>query len=139
MSSPTRPPRDDRGTLVLLTAAEVQGRRWKPLGDEPGVTHTVLWRSGDVVIGAIRLEPGAENPEHVHQAAHHQFFVVQGEANVAGKRLDAGSYAHIPPGAPHGVSDVGPEGCLLFYSYRPLEMAPAATDSPLDDDWGATG
>ena len=140
MSCPTpRTPRDDRGSVVLQTSAEVAARRWKPLDDQPGVTHTVLWRSGDVVIGMIRLEPGAENPEHVHQAAHHHFFVTQGEATFLGRRLDAGSYAHIPPGTPHGVTDVGPEGCTFFYSYRPMELAPSPSDSPMDEEWGAAG
>lgn len=136
-SSTTRQPRDDRGKLVLLTADEVQQRRWKPLDDQPGVTHTVLWRSGDVVIGMIRLEPGAENPEHVHQAAHHHFFLLQGEATIVGRRLQAGGYAHIPPGEAHGVTDVGPDGVTFFYSYRPLELAPAGSDSPMDEEWGA--
>jgi quercetin dioxygenase-like cupin family protein len=136
-SSTSKPTRDDRGKTVLLTANEVQEGRWKQLDDQPGVTHTVLWRSGDVVIGMIRLEPGAENPEHVHQAAHHHFFLTQGEASIVGRRLQAGGYAHIPPGQPHGVTEVGPEGCTFFYSYRPMELAPGGVDSPLDDEWGA--
>jgi quercetin dioxygenase-like cupin family protein len=130
--------RDDLGHLILLTAGEVAEQPWKPLGDSAGVSHKVLWRSGDVVLGMIRLEPGALNPSHVHQGAHHHFLVTQGTARIVDRDLDAGSYAYIPPGVAHEVAAVGDGGCTLFYTYRPVEI-PAAAGSPMDDTWGAAG
>jgi quercetin dioxygenase-like cupin family protein len=130
--------RDDLGHLILLAAAEVEDLAWKPLGDNAGVTHKVLWRSGDVVLGMFRLEPGAVNPAHVHQGAHHHFLVTSGTARIIDRELDAGSYAYIPPGVAHEVAAAGEDGCTLFYTYRPVEI-PAATTSPLDDSWGAPG
>lgn len=141
--SAARSRRDDLGHLILLEAAQVQDLPWKPLGDTPGVSHKVLWRSGDVVLGMIRLEPGAVEPSHVHQGAHHHFLVTRGTARIIDRELDAGSYAYIPPGVAHEVATVGDQECQIFYTYRPVEL-PAATagptsDSPMDDTWGAPG
>jgi quercetin dioxygenase-like cupin family protein len=132
-------PRDDLGQLIVASSAEVDALPWQPLGNTPGVSHKVLWRSGDVVLGLIRLEPGAENPAHVHQGAHHHILVTHGSATMIGRPLDAGSYVYVPPGVAHEVVDVGPEGCTFFYTYRPVEVPPRGAPSPLDDDWGATG
>ncbi len=133
-------PRDDLGQIIVQSAAEVEQLPWRPLGDTPGVSHKVLWRSGDVVLGMIRLEPGAENPAHVHQGAHHHILITQGGATMLGRPLDAGSYVYVPPGTAHEVVDVGPQGCTFFYTYRPVELPPPrVAHSPLDEDWGATG
>jgi len=131
--------RDDLGHLIVLSAQEVDDVTWKPLGDLPGVTHKVLWRSGDVVLGLIHLDPGAENPAHVHQGAHHHILITEGSATMIGRALQAGSYVYVPPGVPHEVVDVGPDGCTFFYTYRPVEVPPRLAGSPVDEDWGATG
>lgn len=124
--SPTIPPsvpdRDDLGRLLVLAAAEVEAIPWEPLRGLEGVTHKVLWQSGDVVIGLIRVEPGAVKPEHSHHGAHHHILITRGEATMLGRPLSAGAYLYIPPGVPHEVVDVGPDGCTFFYTYRPLEL-----------------
>ncbi len=137
MSAATPSRRDDLGHLVVLSKNEVDEKPWKPLGDLPGVTHKLLWRSGDVVLGLMRLEPGAENPAHVHQGAHHHILITQGSATMIGRPLDTGSYVYVPPGVPHEVVDVGPDGCTFFYTYRPVEVPARAAASPLDEEWGA--
>lgn len=137
MSAAAPSGRDDLGHLILLSAGEVDDVPWKPLGDNAGVSHKVLWRSGDVVLGMFRLEPGAVNPAHVHQGAHHHFLVTQGAARIIDRELAAGSYAYIPPGVAHEVA-AGDEGCILFYTYRPVEI-PTGEASPMDDTWGAAG
>jgi len=131
--------RDDLGHLILMAASAVEELPWKPLGDSQGVSHKVLWRSGDVVLGLFRLEPGAVNPSHVHQGAHHHFLITQGTARIVDRDLDAGSYAYIPPGVAHEVAAVGDEGCTLFYTYRPVEVPTGTGASPMDDTWGAAG
>jgi quercetin dioxygenase-like cupin family protein len=131
--------RDDLGRLILLAADEVESLPWKQLGDSPGVSHKVLWRSGDVVLGMFHLEPGAVNPSHVHQGAHHHFLVTAGRARIIDRELEAGSYAYIPPGVAHEVAAAGDDGCTLFYTYRPVEVPPHPAGSPLDDTWGAAG
>ena len=116
--------RDDLGKLLLMDAADVDALPWEPLHDDPKLQHKVLWRSGSVVLGLIRVEPGGENAAHVHQAAQHHILVTQGEATMVGKRLGGGGYAYIPPGGTHDVVDVGPEGVTFFYTYRPVEDVP---------------
>ncbi|MCU0266939.1 MAG: hypothetical protein MUC45_12660 [Actinomycetia bacterium] len=112
--------RNDLGILRLLSTAEIEAIPWEPLHDLPGVTHKILWRSGDITLGLIHLDPGASEPGPPHYAAHHHFFVVQGTCSIAGRPLAAGSYAYIPPETEHPTTDVGPEGATVFFTYRPL-------------------
>lgn len=116
--------RDDLGRLLVLTAGQIESMPWESLA-VPGVDHKVLWRSGDVVIGLIRVAPGATKPEHVHLGAHHHIWITRGSCDMVGHPVVAGSYVYIPPGEPHAVDNVGPDGCEFFYTYRPLEQAPA--------------
>lgn len=115
--------RDDLGRLLVRHSAAIATDAWENLRDLPGVGQKILWRSGDVTIGLIRVDPGAEKPAHVHHGAHHHIWMVSGEATMVGQRVDAGSYVYIPPGVEHEVTDVGPDGCVFFYTYRPLEKA----------------
>lgn len=111
---------DDLGELIALTAAEVDERPWLPLGDDPGVTQKLLWQSGNVRLGLMRIDPGSVNPVHTHATAQHHILVTQGSATMVGKRMSAGGYVYVPPGVPHGVTDVGPDGVTFFYTYRPI-------------------
>jgi quercetin dioxygenase-like cupin family protein len=113
--------RDDLGQLRVLDRAAIDAMDWEPRPQD-GVAQKILWRSGDVVVGLLRFLPGAVEPGHAHHAAHHHVWVVQGSARIAGRPLREGSYAYIPPGIVHQTEDVGPEGCTLFYTYRPLEQ-----------------
>jgi quercetin dioxygenase-like cupin family protein len=45
--------------------------------------------------------------------------VQSGEVTFAGARHTAGSYAHVPPGAPHAATDVGAAGCVLVQMHHP--------------------
>lgn len=123
--------RDDLGKLLVHTAAEVDAMPWEPIG-APGVAHKVLWQSGDVVIGLIRVEAGASKPEHVHHGAHHHIWITAGSADMVGQSVSQGAYVYIPPGVPHAVDSVGPDGVEFFYTYRPLEQGPAHEQ----EDWG---
>jgi ChrR Cupin-like domain len=116
--------RDDSGVPRVLAAADVEALAWAPLPGLPGVAQKVLWRSGGIVIGLIRVEPGHERPAHVHAAAHHHIWVVAGSCTMLGRPIAAGAYVHVPPGVRHGVADVGPDGCTYFYTHRPLGRAP---------------
>jgi mannose-6-phosphate isomerase-like protein (cupin superfamily) len=113
--------RNDLGRVRLLDAAAVDALPWEPLEGRPGVAHKILWQSGATVLGLMRIEPGATEPGHAHLGAHHHLWLVEGSATVCGTPLSAGSYAYIPPGTEHETTDVGPEGCTFFYTYRPLD------------------
>lgn len=124
--------RNDLGTLLVRTAAEIESVPWEPLG-VAGVAHKVLWQSGDIVIGLIRVDAAATKPEHVHHRAHHHIWITRGSADMVGRTVAEGSYVYIPPGVPHAVDNVGPDGVDFFYTYRPLEQQPA----PEPEDLGA--
>lgn len=114
--------RDDLGKLMVLDAQDVASIAWEPMSGQTGVFSKVLWRSGDVAIGLIRVDAGAEKAPHVHHGAHHHIWVVSGSATMLGEPLTAGSYVYIPPGVRHEVTAVGPEGVTFFYTYRPVEV-----------------
>lgn len=119
---PVETGRDDLGKVLVLTAAQLDEMPWEELRGIDGATHKVLWQSGNVVIGLIRVEAGSTKPEHTHHGAHHHMFITHGSCVMLGQRVDAGSYVYVPPGVPHAVDDVGPEGVEFFYTYRPLEL-----------------
>jgi len=123
--------RDDLGRLLIHTAPDIDAMPWQPIGAQ-GVDHKVLWQSGDVVIGLIRVAAGATKPEHVHHGAHHHIWITRGSCEMVGTAVEAGSYVYIPPGVPHAVGNVGPEGCEFFYTYRPLEQSPQQPEG----EWG---
>lgn len=122
--------RDDLGQLLVHTSGEIDEMPWQALG--PGVEHKLLWQSGDIAVGVIKVASGAVKPEHTHHGAHHHILITQGSCDMVGRTLDAGSYVYIPPGVPHAVDNVGPQGCTFFYTYRPLEQ-------PADDPAEAWG
>ena len=126
MTAPVQVDRDDMGRMIVLAAQDVEGLAWEPLRDLKGVSAKVLWRSGDVAVGLIRVEAGAEKPPHVHHGAHHHIWVVAGSATMLGRPLSAGSYVYIPPGIEHEVADVGPDGCTFLYTFRPVEVKAGA-------------
>lgn len=124
--------RDDLGKLIVATGADIEAMPWEQT--RPGVHMKTLWRSGDTTLGIMRVDPGHENPEHAHHAAHHHILVLDGECTMLGKRVGPGSYVYIPPTVPHAVTEVGPQGCTFFYTYRPLERS--NDKSPLDSEHG---
>jgi mannose-6-phosphate isomerase-like protein (cupin superfamily) len=126
--SPIASGREDLGRVIVATSAALDAEPWTELRGIDGVAHKVLWQSGDVSIGLIRVEPGNHKPEHVHHAAHHHMLITRGSCSMLGTQVDAGSYVYVPPGVPHAVDDVGPEGVEFFYTYRPVEVGPAPDD-----------
>ena len=114
--------RDDMGRLMVLGASDVEALEWDPMPGQTGVFSKILWRSGDVAIGLIRVDAGAHKGAHVHHGAHHHIWVVSGTATMVGQELAAGSYVYIPPGVEHEVTGVGPDGITFFYTYRPVEV-----------------
>jgi len=126
--SPVSPGRDDLGRVVVRTADAMAAMPWEPLPGLPGATHKVLWQSGDVVIGMIRVEAGSAKPEHTHHGAHHHMFITHGSCTMLGRHVEEGAYVYVPPGVAHAVDDVGPDGVEFFYTYRPLEVGAPETE-----------
>jgi glyoxylate utilization-related uncharacterized protein len=121
MTQPRTIDRDDLAALRVLSAGDVDGIPWMPLRGLTGVTQKVLWQAGDIVIGLIRVEGGHDKPAHAHDAAYHHIWIVSGSCTMVGQPLTAGAYVYVPPGVDHEVGDVGAEGCVYFYTHRPLQ------------------
>jgi quercetin dioxygenase-like cupin family protein len=85
-----------------------------------GVSHKVL-RIGEGASGAIdltRIEKGAALPPHRHLVMQRAFFVSGiGEA-LDGTKLEAGSYAEVPPGDRHGTRAIEEVVILNFFDGR---------------------
>jgi mannose-6-phosphate isomerase-like protein (cupin superfamily) len=125
--------RNDLGKVLVRTSAELADTPWEELNGIEGAMQKVLWQSGAVVIGLIRVDAGRTKPEHTHHGAHHHMLITKGSCVMLGRRVDEGSYIYVPPGVPHAVDDVGPEGVEFFYTHRPVEIGPV-TD---EDDYVA--
>ncbi|KWW98149.1 cupin domain-containing protein [Carbonactinospora thermoautotrophica] len=108
-----------RGKIYVLDATAVEALEWRPLRGQPDVKHKALWQSGELVVGLLWLEPGASEPGHAHPDADHHVWVVEGTARIGGRLLTPGSYAYVPAGTDHEITDVGAGGCTLFYTFRP--------------------
>ncbi len=105
--------------LTCVTSAQIDLMPWEPVPGSSGVHQKVLWHLGTFVQALVRYDEGATGQGEPHLAAHHHLWVVSGAATVAGRRLVAGSYMHVPPGVRHTVEDVGPEGCVMLQMHRP--------------------
>ena len=103
----------------LVTAHEIEFKRWRPFGEILGVSTKTLWHDsfGGSYAGVLRLAAGAKIPAHSHRLATHHLWVLEGECEIADRLLTAGSYAFAPLGVEHGILAVGERGCTMFYLY----------------------
>lgn len=105
-------------TPTLLDAAAIAQLTSEPFGPNPGAaTNTVLWRNDTSMAGLLTVTAGQRLGAHRHERNHHHMWVLSGAARVAGARLDAGGYAHIPAGVEHDIDATGTDGCTVFYLY----------------------
>jgi quercetin dioxygenase-like cupin family protein len=105
--------------LSVVDRTSIDAQPWEPLRGLAGVDQKVLWRSGQMIVGIVRLAPGAREPGHAHHDADHHVYVLDGSARIGGHLMEAGAFAFVPAGVTHAITDVGPEGCTLFYTYAP--------------------
>lgn len=105
--------------VTVVEKPSIEARSWEPLRGLPGVNQKVLWQSGRMIAGLVRMDPGAEEPGHVHHDADHHVYVVDGSARIAGREVSAGGFVFVPAGVSHAATDVGPDGCTFFYTYLP--------------------
>jgi quercetin dioxygenase-like cupin family protein len=112
---------------VVRDGATVEQQAWQPLAPVGrGVSHKVLWQSGDSIAGVMRLEVDGRVDEHVHRRAHHHLWVLEGMIEVLGQRLGPGSYVHIPAGVTHGMVNQGTGPAVFHYLYlQPQDQAAA--------------
>jgi hypothetical protein len=82
--------RDALTLLYSLEAQEIEALAWEDVPACTGVQQKVLWRLGGF----------------------------SGTVTIAGRRLAAGSYMHVPPGVGHEAT-AGDAGCTLLQMHRP--------------------
>jgi quercetin dioxygenase-like cupin family protein len=114
-------------TIRALGAAQIDALTWHPLEGFDGAVYKLLWQSGKSVAGVMHIPAGSEVGIHEHRYSHHHMWVLDGEAEMMGRPIRAGTYLHIPTGVDHGFDRVGAEGCTVFYLYLrdgPDEPAP---------------
>jgi len=106
----------------ILDWFEIENMDWSRIAGAEGVSTKILWRdpAGISFAGLMRIEPGASLASHTHRFATHHLLMVEGTARIGQRWLRAGGYAFIPAGAPHGLDEVGPQGCILFFNYLSL-------------------
>ena len=108
--------------VTVLTSVDLQAIEWVPLHGDGRIANKVLWKSesGDMIVGLMRLQPGAENAGHMQPAAAQHAWIIEGHARVAGHEVSSGSYAFVPPGADHHTVTIGSQPCTIFYVYQPF-------------------
>jgi quercetin dioxygenase-like cupin family protein len=111
--------RESLNTLHALDAAEIDAMPWVDVPGAPGVQEKTLWQLGGFAQALIKVRPGGVVPGTAHLAAHHHIWIVAGAATVAGRRMTAGSYLHVPPGVVHEINEVGLDGLTFLQMHRP--------------------
>jgi hypothetical protein len=84
--------------VSVLDKRSIDDQPWEPLRGLAGVQHKVLWRSGRMIVGIVRLEPGAEEPGHAHHDAAHHVYMLHGSARIGGQTVEAGDSPSCQPG-----------------------------------------
>ena len=110
----------------MLTASQIDALPARPLADQPGVTHRVLWDDGTSMAGVLTIEAGQRLGEHAHRVNHHHLWVLSGRSTVLGVEVGPGAYVHVPAGVTHDIDARATEGCTVFYLY--LRAGGATTD-----------
>ncbi len=100
--------------IVSLTSDEIGATDWEPFG---GLTHArvkYVFSSSDSVAGLLRLDPGGSDVRHLHVGGQHHVWVVRGAVEVDGKRLDQGSYLHVPADTEHAMRAEAAGATVVF-------------------------
>ena len=113
----SNPMSSDAPVATVLAAANIGALDEQPLGDLPGVNRRIFFRDDTSEAGTLRLAAGHRLGPHTHRENQHHMWVLAGEAKIAGSRLGAGSYVHVPAGVEHDIDATSTDGCTVFYLY----------------------
>jgi hypothetical protein len=114
-------PRTVAAPLTALDPIDVEFLPWRPVPGRRGVRTKELWRAADSVCAVVVCDPGASTAGPPHPFVEHHIWVIEGLAIVAGRRLAAGSYVHVPPDTAHPVTG-GEQGCTLLQVHHCGEL-----------------
>jgi quercetin dioxygenase-like cupin family protein len=126
---------DPMHEVIVLSSTDLDAIDWTPLHGDERIDNKILWGSptGDMIVGLMRLQPGAEDAGHVHPAATQHAWILAGRARIAGAEVGPGSFVFVPPGVQHHTAAVGTEPCTMFYVYQPHDLTHGEHQ---DDDSG---
>lgn len=77
----------------------------------------ILFRDATSEAGILRVGAGHRLGSHTHRENQHHMWVLDGEALIAGVRVGAGGYAHVPAGVEHDIDATETDGCRVVYLY----------------------
>jgi quercetin dioxygenase-like cupin family protein len=101
----------------VLTAEAIATLPVERLGSIAGVSHRVVWRSGNSMAGVMTVQAGYRLGTHSHRANDHHLWVLRGHVRLLDIDAGPGSYAHVPSGVDHDLDTTETEGCTVFYLY----------------------
>ena len=82
-----------------------------------------IFRSPNMLIGVDCLEPGQQQPPHLHHGRDKCYAVIEGEAEFTidgmTQRLSAGGLAWAPADSTHGVRNVGATRLTMLIAMAP--------------------
>lgn len=124
----TEDPRERRGDLAALTAANDAFRRVVVTGDR-------------MQLAVMTIEPGGEVGEEVHEGTDQFLYFTEGEGDAVldGERcpVPTGGYVFVPAGTRHNFVNTGSGPLRIATTYAPPEHAPGtrhATKAEADAD-----
>lgn len=85
------------GPFVSILASE---GRWRELGDGIMLKNLHVDTSTGIATSLVKMLPGTSLPVHQHIGVE-QFYVIEGDCNVAGQRLTSGDYHRAEAGSTH--------------------------------------
>jgi quercetin dioxygenase-like cupin family protein len=100
--------------LTSLDPQQVRALPWSACPGWPGVEQKLLSSRPGLVVGLLRLAPGARELPHVHGNGEHHLWVLDGSVRSQEGLLPKGSYLHVRTGTLHQLSDIGGGSTLLF-------------------------
>ena len=98
----------------IFTARQVDSLPAQQLGHLSGIENRLLFSDGKQMAGILTIAKGHALGAHTHRDKQHHLLVLDGEADVLGKRVGNGAYVHIPPGFEHNIDATETEGCDLL-------------------------
>jgi len=87
----------DAAQFISILSTEGE---WLDVGEGVRLKKMYVDRATGIATSLVRMLPGASLPPHQHMGVE-QFFVIEGDCNVAGQRLEPGDYHRAKEGSTH--------------------------------------
>ncbi len=112
---------DNMGQFVSILASE---GRWLELGEGVLLKQLHVDQATGVATSLVRMMPGTALPGHQHIGVE-QFFVIEGDCNVAGQKLTSGDYHRAEAGSIHETTYTVDGTLLLLIAPERYEVLDA--------------